>query len=169
MGDLQFLNIDPTEDVRSGDFAPIPAGEYNLLVEEAESKRTKNGEGQYIRLRLQVLDGKHKGRVLYHNITVQNTSDKAVEIGRKALIILSRCKGKPLTDSAQLIGIAVRAKVKIRPAQNGYEEQNEVSAYLGPVGGDSTPKASPEVKRTTIHRSPEPAVSADDDDNEPPF
>lgn len=156
MGDLAFLNIDPDEQVSGGDFQPIPEGEYNLMVEEAEPKRTKDGEGQYISLRLQVLDGPHKGRLIFHNITIQNRNDKAVEIGRKALIILSRCKGKPLTDSAQLLGTTVRAKVKIRPEQNGYQAQNEIAWYIGPVES-----GTPEIKRTVIKDTTQQAPKQD--------
>ena len=165
MGDLQFLNINPDEEVQGADFSPIPEGEYNLLVEDAESKRTKDGEGQYISLKLQVLDGKYKGRLIFHNVTIQNRNDKAVEIGRKALIILSRCKGKPLTDSAQLLGVTVRAKVRIRPAQNGYDAQNDVAYYIGPIESASQSMPAPaEIKRTVVHRSPDAPPKQEDDD-----
>ena len=140
MGDLQFLNLSLDEEVQGGnDFSPFPAGDYNLLIEEAEIKRTKNGEGQYLALRLQVLDGPHKGRLLFDRITIQHSNDKAVEIGRKALIVLSRAIGQAVSESAQLLNKTCRAKVKIRPEQNGYAASNEVAWYIGPVTSAAPP------------------------------
>ena len=176
MGDLAFLNINPDEEVKGGSFDPIPQGEYNLLIEEAEVKRTKNGTGSYLSLRFQVLDGTYAGRVLFDNVTIMHDNQQAVDIGKEKLILLSRFTRTSGRDSAEFLNKTIRAKVKIKPASGQYEASNSVTYYTGPIATDKPASgvgATREIagaKATVIHRTQNaPAPIINDDASEPPF
>lgn len=131
-----------TADLPQGkSFDPIPAGWYNASITEADLKPTKDGSGQYIKLRFDVTGPSHEGRVIYSNINLRNANPKAEEIGRQQLGDLARALGLPaVSDTDQLIGGACRIKVSISKPQEGYEPSNEVKAYKA-VEGSNMPFA----------------------------
>jgi len=53
-------NVEP-----SGDFEPIPAGKYLAIITDSEMKPTKNGNGSYLELTFQVIEGPCKNRLLW--------------------------------------------------------------------------------------------------------
>lgn len=121
-----------------GDFAPIPAGEYNVRVVDASIETTKSGTGQYIKMRLDVIGPSHEGRVLFSNLNIKNDSQKAEEIGRQQLGDVMRAIGlDSLSDTDQLIGGNMRVKVAIRKSEE-YGDQNDVKAYKA-VDGSAAP------------------------------
>ena len=124
-----------------GDFSPIPAGEYHVKVNDAEICNTKAGNGQYIKLRLDVVGPSHQGRVIFSNINIQNASQKAEEIGRQQLGAIMRAINLPaLQDTDQLIGGELVVKVSIRKSEE-YGDQNEVKSYKA-IGGSAAPAPS---------------------------
>lgn len=115
---------------QTNDYSPIPAGEYIATIKDAELKATKDGTGQYIKLKLQVDAPSHTGRIIFSNLNIQNKSEAAERIGRQQLGEIMRALGlTSVADTDQLIGGSVGIKVAIREAQNGYEAQNEVKGY----------------------------------------
>ena len=121
-----------------GDFSPLPAGDYTVRISEAEIKATKQGGGQYIKLRLDVTGPSHQGRVLFSNINIQNSSQKAEEIGRQQLGSIMRAINLPaLQDTDQLIGGELSVKLAIRKSDE-YGEQNEVKGYKAASSAAST-------------------------------
>lgn len=123
---------------QTNDYSPIPAGEYIATIKDAELKATKDGTGQYIKLKLQVDAPSHTGRIIFSNLNIQNKSEAAERIGRQQLGEIMRALGlSSVADTDQLIGGSVGIKVAIREAQNGYEAQNEVKGYKSLKG--STP------------------------------
>lgn len=121
-----------------GGFEPIPAGQYNVRIAEAEITDTKAGTGQYIKLRLDVTGPTHEGRVIFSNLNIKNPSQKAEEIGRQQLGAIMRAIGLPtLQDTDQLVGGNLSVKVSIRKSEE-YGDQNEVKAYKA-IEGSSAP------------------------------
>lgn len=124
----------------TGGFSPIPAGEYQVNIANAELCNTKAGTGQYIKLRLDVIGPTHSGRVLFSNINIRNPNPKAEEIGRQQLGSIMRAIGVPsLTDTDQLIGGKMSVKVTVKSDE--YGEGNEVKAYKA-LSGSVAPKPS---------------------------
>lgn len=144
---------DLPEDV--GGFEPLPAGDYQCRIGAAEIKATKDGNGQYVKLSLDVIGPSHSGRKLFANLNIRNASAKAEEIGRQQLGALMRAIGLPtLTDTDQLIGGIFIAKVTVKNDEK-YGAGNEIKAYKACEGSAvpagipkaaaqaATPKASP--------------------------
>lgn len=125
---LQGFNAEEVEP--QGDFEPIPAGWYSCMITDSEMKPTKTGNGEYLQLRLDVIDGEYEGRVLWDRLNLNNPNQTAVEIAQRQLSAICRAVGvmQP-NDSSDLHDLPLKVKVSIRPAGNGYEPSNEVKAY----------------------------------------
>ena len=125
-----------------GDFAPIPEGWYNAIINKADIKPTKDGTGQYIAIRYDITGPTHQGRVVFGNVIIKNKSSQAEEIGRQALGSIMRAIGLArVEDTDQLIGGNLQIKVSIR-TQEGYEPTNDVRGYKAIEGSAPMPMAS---------------------------
>jgi hypothetical protein len=132
----------------SNNYEPLPSGWYSASITQAELRATKDGNGQYIRLRYDITGPSHQGRVVFGNLNVKNSSVKAEEIGRQQLGDLMRAIGlAKVADTDELIGGTLSIKLDVRPAENGYAAQNEVKGYKSLGGGSATfappPQAAP--------------------------
>lgn len=132
-------------------YEPLPAGWYTATITEAELKPTKDGSGQYIRVRYDITGPTHQGRVVFGNLNIKNASAKAEEIGRQQLGELMRAIGLArVTDTDQLIGGSLSIKLDVRPATDQYPAKNEVRGFKAITG--AAPAFSP--------AAPAPAASA---------
>lgn len=139
MSQFETIRIDDLPDAEN-DYSPIPAGDYTVGIKDAELKDTKDGHGQYIKLKLDVIAPTNVGRIIFANINIKNNSQVAENIGRTQLKTIMRALGLvELVTEKQLIGGTLIVKVAIKEAQNGYEAQNEVKAYK--AAGVSMPAA----------------------------
>lgn len=129
----------------------LPEGWYNATITKADIQATKDGTGQYIKVRYDITGPTHQGRVVFGNLNIRNASVKAEEIGRQQLGELMRSIGlAKVTDTDQLIGGNLQIKVAIRPASGQYGESNEIKGFKAISGG--APTASAPV-------APKPAAS----------
>ena len=125
------LNFDATNVTPEFGLPPsIPAGWYNAMIDESEMKPTRDGTGAYLETRFNVIDGQYAGRKVFMRLNIRNTNPVAQEIAYKQLSAIAHAVGiLHVQDSAQLHGIPMKIKVKIRKDTSGqYEDQNEISA-----------------------------------------
>lgn len=123
-------------------YEPLPPGWYTATIAAAELKPTKDGTGQYIKVRYDITGPSHQGRVVFGNINIRNASAKAEEIGRQQLGELMRAIGLArVTDTDQLIGGSLQIKLDVRAATEQYAAQNEVKGFKAITG--SAPAFSP--------------------------
>ena len=124
-GNFDANNVDP-----STSYDPIPNGEYMALITDSDVKPTKAGTGYYMQLVWEVIDGQYKGRKVFDRINIQNANKTAEEIGQRELSAICHAVGKMNpADSTELHNIPALIKVKIKPAQDGYDASNEVNGY----------------------------------------
>lgn len=145
-GNLTNLNFDASQIQPQDSFDPIPAGWYEVMIVESEMKPTKNGLGQYLQLRLDVVSGDHQGRVLFERLNLDNPNSTAVEIAQRTLSAICHATGilQP-KDSSDLHNIPLRAKVSVRPAGNGYEASNDIKGYES-AGSMAAQSATPQAQ-----------------------
>lgn len=122
-----------------GDRSPIPAGEYLCAAVKSEWKPTTAGTGRYLEFTWQVIEGEHKGRMLWSRLNLENPSQQAVAIARSELSSICRAtnKLKP-RDTSELHDIAVMLSVAIKKREDNGEPTNEIKGYKNPSG--STPE-----------------------------
>lgn len=114
----------------SKEFEPIPAADYKLAITESETKPTKAGTGSYLSLKIQVVDGEHKGRLLFENLNLDNPNQQAVEIAKGSLSAICRAVGVMTpNDSAELHNKPFIGSVKLEKRKDTGEMQNRIKSY----------------------------------------
>lgn len=149
------INIDDLPEDTGGDFSPVPEGEYTCQIKSADVQQTKDGSGQYIKIRLDITGPTHSGRVVFTNINIQNKSAEAERIGRGQLrSIMSALGLVTLQDTDQMIGGELSVKLSVREARTDektgktYEASNEVKAYKAAGGAAPMSIASGGMPKT---------------------
>jgi hypothetical protein len=123
--------VEPT-----GDFDPVPAGKYLAVVTDSEMKPTKSGTGSYLQLTFEIIDGPHKGRLLWARLNLDNPNATAVAIARAELSAICRAVGVLAPkDSVELHNLPLVIHVKCKKRDDTGEIANEVKGY--------SPKAAP--------------------------
>lgn len=156
---MAFLNQEfvAAELPQGNSYEVLPEGWYNAVISKADVQATKDGTGQYIKVRYDITGPTHQGRVVFGNLNIRNASVKAEEIGRQQLGEIMRAIGlAKVTDTDQLIGGNLLIKVSIRPANGQYGEQNEVKGFKA-MGGGATVMASPAAAAAAAPAKPKAA------------
>jgi hypothetical protein len=128
-------------------FDPVPAGWYNVMVDEAEMKPTRDGAGTRLNVRYVVLDGQYQGRKVYHGLNLQHSNPQTVESAYKQRSALCHAIGRlQIQATEHLLQVPLKIKVKVRPADGQYDEQNDITQWKNineQVGAAPAPSAAP--------------------------
>lgn len=121
-------------------FEPIPAGWYQVQIERAETKPTKDGTGAYINVQMKVMGPSYAGRIIFGRINYKSNSEQAEQIGRRLLDSLRRAvRIDRLVDSDQIVGAIVEAKIGIQVSKDPqYEDKNDVKQFRE-ISGNAVP------------------------------
>jgi hypothetical protein len=164
MSDLQQIfgngfdtgSVPPAED-----FAAVPPGKYPVVIEKAEVKQTKKGDGHYIELQLSILDGPAKNRKVWDRINIQNPSQQCVEIGLRSLAALGLAVGlASVSDTSQLLNKVCIAHVKVDGENNSVRTYSVCGGnQCGPAqtAPPYTPTTQPQTQQQT---QPAPTAAA---------
>lgn len=128
--------------IEPSNFDALPPGDYPCLIEKLEEKKTKDGLGLLVSVRLKVVEGKYKNRTVFSNINLKNKSETAQAIGRGQLSALCRAAGviQP-RNWFELCNKVIKVTLKVVPNQNGSGMVNNVAAYL-PISGQVSAQAT---------------------------
>ncbi len=130
------------EDVDLSQFEPLPEGKYIVAIESSEEKKTKSGTGSYIQLVFSIIDGKGKGRKLFHNLNLDNPNDTAVRIAQQQLALICTAVGKKkIKDTNELhnkpLVITVECENRTDKGHEG-EIQNRIKKFEVKVKKEET-------------------------------
>lgn len=152
MANLHGFDANEVEPVSS--FEPLPAGKYAAAISDSEMKPTKAGTGNYLQLTFEVLDGPHKGRLLWARLNLDNPNATAVQIARAELSAICRAVGVMAPkDSVELHNLPLVITVCSKKRTDTGEITNEISGYAKKDTPASAPAAAngsapPPWKRT---------------------
>lgn len=127
MADLGEQGFDATqhEATSGGNFEPLPKGDYLAAVSASEWKTTNDGEGRYLSLTFEVLEGDYRGRLFWLNLNLKNKNPKAVQIANNDLAAICLAVGKPkLRDSAELHDVPLVLSLRLKRNKNSGEMEN---------------------------------------------
>lgn len=128
MAKFDFDATSYTPSAISSTRAPLPRGDYQAIVIESAIKETKAGDGHYIELTMQIIDGEHSGRRIWDRLNVSNPNKKAEDIAKGMLTSLcSAVKVEKLTDTQQLHDIPFLLSLDI---DRKDESRNRVMGYM---------------------------------------
>lgn len=146
IGQFDATNVKPAEA-----FDPLPPGEYKAMVVDSDVKETKAQNGNYLKLRWQILEGEFSNRVVFQNLNLDNPEPKAVEIAQRELSAICHAVGKlKIQDSQELHNIPVYIKVKIRPAKGDFPASNDIAGVKSVNESAPIPAPAPQSAQATV-------------------
>ena len=155
-----FFNESYTaEEVNSApSYSLIPRGEYIAQIEKWELKDNKNG-GNRISCQVRILDGDFANKVLFTDITMENTNQQAAEIGKKHRAQIANAIGNMQPRSPDdWLNIPLVISVTIQKSKNpDYpDDKNAIQGYKPiPQQGQQAPQQS----RSPAAQPQQPAAS----------
>ena len=155
----QINPFDATQVSPESQFAPLPNGDYPVVITESEVKPTKDGAGQYLQLTLEVIDGHYKGRKIWDRLNLWNKNSTAVEIAQRALSQICHAIGVlQVQDTVMLHNKPLVATLAVRAAGGGYDESNDVKGYKAYSSGPAP--VAPAVNAPAAQPAAAPAQQA---------
>ena len=163
MADLRGFDAQTVEP--NDTFDPLPNGDYLCIITASEMKPTKAGDGAYLELEMQVLEGQYQGRKLWDRLNLNNANDTTVKIAKGTLSAICRAVGvlQP-KDSCELHDLPMLVKVACKKRDDTDELTNVVKSYkkrdgaasssvtavapVAPLAAAAAKAASPPWKRT---------------------
>ena len=118
-------NVEPAVD-----FEPIPTGNYLAVITASEMKPTKTGNGTFLELTFQVIEGQYKNRMLWSRLNLDNPNAQAVQIAQAELSAICRAVGVTTPkDSIELHNLPLLVTVKVKKREDTGDLVNEIKAY----------------------------------------
>jgi len=152
--------FDPSAHEGTRDFETFPPGWYPAQIVENSVEHARNGNGMYLLAVFEILSGDHRGRKIYQNITLQNASQQAVEIGQRLLADIYTAVGitAPTKDISVMLFKPVMARVGIKVDKDGvYPDRNCVTQVRPP---DYQPKRGHNASAAIVTAPAAPATPA---------
>lgn len=102
---------------------PVPAGDYNVTITDAEIAPTANGAGKRLKFELTIADGEFANRKIWDGLNIENPSAKAQEISHQQLSAICHATGViQFDDVQQLFGKPFVAKIGFEQARVDKED-----------------------------------------------
>ena len=153
-------------------FELLPPGRYSVQIVQSEMRATRAGNGQYLWLEMDVIEGSHQGRKIWDQLNLVNPNQQTVEVAQRTLSAICHAVGQmQVTDSEQLhfhpmvVTLAVEpdSRDKHKPIEE-QRKQNKVKGYIGGAGVPSprpaAPPTSPPARPATAPMPARPAAPA---------
>lgn len=148
------FNAASVEPMQPRSYAPLPDGEYEMIITKSDVKPTKAGNGHYLELEMQVIGGEHSGRRHWERLNVDNPNKQAEDIATAALAALCIAVDVPdMTDTVQLHDIPFIATLEI---DRKDPTRNKITGYANSA---ATTSAAP-VKAAAPAAKPAAAPAA---------
>ena len=149
------ISLKNVEVQQGRDFAPIPDGQYSVVVAKAEVKETKAG-GHALNVGYQVTDGEFKGRMIFDFINIEHTNPEVIRIGMERLATIAWATGlnkETIDDSDELINKTPFGIVIKNEESNGYKNIR-VKAILRTAPVAPTPSMAAKTTAATATKKP---------------
>ena len=138
---------------------PLPAGKYRAHIIESELLPTRSGDGQYLKLVLEVLDGPYARRKLWDQLNLVNASTQTMEIAQRTLSAICHAVGQmQVADSEQLHFKPMLVSVKYEPA--GTDKHGVFHQARNKINGYAAERATSGLASAPAPRGPAPAPAA---------
>jgi hypothetical protein len=158
----QFNFDTSTVEKRESNYELLPAGFYTAQVIESEIVPLASGNGQALKLTLEVLQDGYRGRKVWARLNVQHTNPKAETIAQQQLRELCDSIGVVrMQDTVELHNKPFSVKLKVRVDESGkYEPQNEVVGFKAAAGAAAAGGSFPPAQRPAAPAAAAPAAAA---------
>lgn len=133
------FNAASVEPMQPRSYAPLPNGEYEMIITKSDIKPTKAGTGHYLELEMQVVAGEHSGRRHWERLNVDNPNKQAEDIAKAALAGLCMAVDvTDMTDTVELHDIPFIASIEIDRKE---PDRNRIVGYANSAATTSAAPA----------------------------
>jgi len=154
MANIGQFGIDVENEAQEAQsYDALPDGNYPAIATASELKDTKAGNGKYLSITFEIIDGEAKGRKLWANLNIVNPSSTAEKIGRAELASLCKAVGianpkesEELHDSPVLLTVR---KDKADPTRNVIKGYSSVGDAFEVAEKPAPKAAAPAAKPAT--------------------
>lgn len=131
---VKIGHFNPDDHPSRSNADPLPKAWYAMVLQSADLKATKRGDGQYLELDWEIDESRHpefRGRHVWDRLNLWNPNQQAKSIANQRLAEICRALGISAQDldTDDLLGGRVAVRVKVSPATNEYEASNDVMRY----------------------------------------
>lgn len=148
-------------DTEQRDYAELPGGVYQLEISASDVVPTKDSKGTILKTTFDVVAPEDfRGRKLFNNYNLENSSSEAQRIGQAQFASLCRAIGADaVEDSEELHFRVFTAKVGLGKASKDgqYPARAEIKAYYFPDAGNVPEPAIDATQPATVTRAQAPA------------
>ena len=111
-------------------FEPIPSGKYVAVIVESDQKPTKSGNGSFLELVFEIVEGEYRGRKVWARLNLANPNETAVKIAQAELSAICRAVNVMQPgDSVELHDLPLVITVKCKKRGDTGELTNEIKGY----------------------------------------
>lgn len=133
---MSQLNFNAATVEPSAALEPLPTGWYTMQIVGSDMKPTARGDGSYLELELQVIDGEFQGRKVFDRLNLNNPNPTAVEIANRTLSAICHATNViQVNDSTELHNKPMEVRVTVKAAEGDYDASNNVKGYRAVNGG----------------------------------
>lgn len=132
------LNFDARRVAPSTAPEPVETGTYPVIIKAAQEKPTKNQDGTFVELTLEVMHGPAAGKRIIDRLNLGNKNPQAVEIAYGQLSAICHVTGRmQIQSEQQLVGATMQVYVVKEPRADAPGQYgNAVKGYKDMQGND---------------------------------
>ena len=150
-------------------FEPVPAGTYDVIINEASGKENAKGTGSLLVIKYEILGPACVGRVIFDNLNIRHQNKVAEQIGLQNLNALLRAVNVPrLRDTDQLLNKRLKIQLVIKEGTDG-ERRNNIKGYEAVNGPVPAAASTPARQAATTRAKAAGAVPKFGDDSDIPI
>jgi len=136
-------------------FELLPVGDYIVVIEESDVRFTKKGDGKYLSLKLQIIDGKQKGRLLWENLNIENPNETAQTIGQGRLSAICRAVNVlNFADTVELHNLPLKVSVDVKMDSYKGENVNVIKGFKPAANVQQPGQPAPQQTAPTSEEPP---------------
>ena len=169
MSDFE-INLTDVEELDASSIGPMPAGDYEMVAQTWESKKSKANNHKMINITFEVIGPQYAGRKVWENFMLEgnglNVSKGKIRNWRKAMGLDPDVENFNLEALESMMNVPFNATLKIEIGGDKgdgtkWDDKNVIAKFIAKDGDTSPPQQSEPVQETPV----EAVASTDDDDD----
>ena len=169
MSDFE-INLTDVEELDTSSIGPMPAGDYEMVGQTWEAKKSKANNHRMININFEVVGPQYAGRKVWENFMLEgnglNVSKSKIRNWRKAMGLDPDVENFNLEALETMMNVPFDASLRIEEGRDKGDgtkwDDKNVIAKFNPKG-ESTPAPQ---KLTPVPEAPVEAVASTDDDDD---
>lgn len=140
---MQAFYFDTRDYTPDSTYDLIPNGSYTAMIVEAKELISKTSGVPYASLKVEIVDGSHKGRKVYDNLFLNSANDMAQSIARRKLNAIANAVGITVMNGPndflyKPIAVEISVDKEGKNQVKMYKSNKPVEKHTAPIN-DSVP------------------------------